>query len=282
MELCSIEDAFPKIDKKNSKSWSSKEERRAARRLAKKCKDSPAEEYQKSEETEVDPDRPAVKRMGEIPAFTPYEDAFNEAPNGKFENFRMPVLPSNNALPSKPSDYPAYFGKGLDDAPSESSGSSEGFSNMFSDSATAPSDNFEYEFGGRGADKAGAVIGLPSPQIDNAWKPLTPARATTAFVKHKTSGDTDNGAEEADTKPSVRPVATYAEQKYGILDTIDSNPDVRPDRLALQIETLTRRFDDLEARHHRNSKNEVILFVGTGVFILVCMDIVMRMAKRGH
>ena len=202
MELCSIEDAFPDIPKNKktsgtaatvtarpgcSDSSPSKEERRAARRLAKKCKGGPAEEYYKSVDDTlppIDADRPAIKRMGEIPAFASYEDAFSDLSGGKFEAFRMPVLPSANCLSSQPG-LPSYFGKGLEDADDEV-GPSEAFTNMFSDSPkeeSAPA-TFEYEFGGKGAAKAGGVKDLPAPSLSDAWKPMTPAKARTAFVKN--------------------------------------------------------------------------------------------------
>ena len=83
MELCSIEDAFPDFQshKQNSKKSSnilsgsalSKEERRAMRKKAKKAK-----EVEPAEQAEVDPDRPSLKRMGELPAFVNYSEAFQD------------------------------------------------------------------------------------------------------------------------------------------------------------------------------------------------------------
>lgn len=284
MELCSIADAFPDIqkDKKSSSapkpgcsdSKPSKEERRAARRLAKKCKDGPAEKYYEGVDgtlPSVDPDRPAVQRMGEIPAFVAYEDAFQDLSGGKFEAFRMPVLPSSNCLTSD-AGLPKYFGKGLED-------SEEGFANMFTDSA-APAvvpETFEYEFGGKGADKAGAVKALPAPSTSNTWKPLTPAKVKTAF----TNQDADPAEQEdLSKKPAVQVKAAVKPDFHTKIIPGDDDPDSMRTLMANQIKDLTRRFDDLEAKRDRNSKNEILLFVGTGVFILVCMDVVMRMSKH--
>jgi hypothetical protein len=81
MDLCSIEDAFPNIDtgtihKSTGSSGfpfvggtddkPSREERRAARKKAKKCK-GPAGKYVEAQAQDVpDPDRPAMKRLEEV------------------------------------------------------------------------------------------------------------------------------------------------------------------------------------------------------------------------
>ena len=274
MELCSIEDAFPDIQK-NKKSYpkpggtdskASKEERRAARKLAKKCS-GPAEEYYKMVDDTlppVDPDRPSIKRAGEVPAFASYEDAFNDLSGGKFESFRMPTLPSTNCLTSEPG-YPGYFGKGLEDT-------DEGFKNMFDDSpANQNPETFEYEFGGNAEAKAGAVQGLPAPSLTNVWKPLTPAKTTTAFFKKLP----EHPAKETSIPASRETLAPLSAAPLGSIDY-----DRARQHMEQQIKDLTRRFDDMESKKQRNSQKETILFVGTGVFILVCMEIVTRLARR--
>ena len=354
MELCSIEDAFPDLHDKNKNGVAtgdkspSKEERRAARKRAKKCK-TPAEDYLNMVDdvapTATDPDRPAVKRMGEIPPYVPYQDAFLDLSGGQFEGFKMPTLPSANCLISDPG-YPSYFGKGLEDAaeepasvnwPSDSSikeqqgkiignkddlkrllgsgtgkpdlmapvGSTvgtaglalynsvethqpkgevdwvtqpsgdEGFTNMFNDSAdTVFNESFEYEFGGNGAEKAGAVSKtLPAPSLDDAWKPLTAAKTTTSFFK----------APKA--KKEVAPSEDMTETKKKIPETI--KPHTAPvteenvsELMRKQIQDMQRRFEDLEAKHRRDTKNEILLFVGTGLFVLLSLDVVARIARR--
>jgi len=260
MELCSIQDAFPDIqkDKKpdpksvGTESKPSKEERRAARRQAKKCKGGPAEQYYKMVDDmlpPIDPDRPAVKRMGEIPPFTPYEDAFKDSNGSGIEGFKMPKLPKSNCLISDPG-YPSYFGKGLEDT-------DEGFQ------------NFEYEFDGKGDSKAGAVA-LPTPPLTDAWKPITPALTKTAFFKDVPGRDDNSEAAEEDLtkKPIMR----------GEPASVGSGFERA--QMESRIEQLTRRFDDWEAKKEKNSKNEILLFVGTGIFILVCMDVVRRIGRR--
>jgi hypothetical protein len=361
MELCSIDEAFPDLEnKKNSSSGESpsKEERRAARKRAKKCK-TPAENYLKMVDdiapappVETDPDRPAVKRMGEIPPYVPYEEAFLDLSGGKFEGFKMPILPAANCLISDPG-YPSYFGKGLEDASDETPplnwssdtsvnkqqskiignnddlkrllGSSgigsgkpelmgvvgstigtaghalynsvethqpkgevdwvtassqasgdEGFTNMFNDSADAVlNERFEYEFGGEGVAKAGSVSKtLPAPSLDDAWKPLTVAKTTTAFfapppVKAETFPSEDTVVREKKIPQSMPPPHTAP-----VLD--ESGSDV----MRKHMQDLVKRLEDLEAQRKRDTKNEILLFVGTGLFVLVSLDIVARIARK--
>lgn len=322
MELCSIQDAFPDIKKEKGStlpgSYPSKEERRAARKRAKKCK-GPAEEYLNMVDDipPTDPDRPALKRMGEIPAFVAYEDAFLDLSGGKFEAFKMPTLPAANCLVSDPG-YPSYFGKGLEDGADEASpvkwpsdanakdqmkniirdpsdlsaltaktmgSDDEGFTNMFNDSAaTVLNETFEYEFGGKGAAKAGAVKTLPAPSLDDAWKPLTAAKTTTAFFKAPPPTKETEPVEESVLHPDRKkgPVEKPAEPvKRTMPDlTAGSDPESMRNQMAQQMRELTKKFEDLEERRRRDTKNEVLLFVGTGLFILVSLDIVARIARR--
>jgi len=288
MELCSIEDAFPDIQKNKktepkpggTDSKASKEERRAARKLAKKCKDGPAEQYYKMVDDTlppVDSDRPAIKRMGEVPAFASYEDAFQDLSGGQFESFKMPRLPSSKCLTTDAA-YPAYFGKGLDDT----STPEEGFTNMFGEKpAAVSSDTFEYEFNGAGNAKAGAVDSLPAPPTSNDWKPLTPAKTTTAFFKNTRKSEPSSFEEEdINPKPPTRTKELATPPPQRVEPEADGNVDSMRSQMARQLHDLTRRFDELEAKQKRDTKKEIILFVGTGVFILFCMDAVTRMARR--
>jgi hypothetical protein len=359
MELCSIQDAFPDIQGKNpapgcTDAKSSKEERRAARKRAKKCK-GPQEEYLNSVDDipTTDPDRPAVKRMGELPAFVSYNDAFNDLSGANFEGFKMPKLPTANCLISDPG-YPSYFGKGLEDAAEEAppvnwpssdmakqqlnsivkdmaalqsltSGSKgigsgkadalgamgstigsaglalynsvadhtprggyedEGFTNMFNDSAqTTLNETFEYEFGGKGIDKAGAVKTLPAPSLDDAWKPLTTAKTSTAFftAKQPAKGAVES-AEESTLQPDkkVGTISKNARPDFigNAAPTAGSDPEEMRSQMAKQMQELMKKFENLEEKNKRDTKNEVLLFVGTGLFILVSLDIVARLSRR--
>ena len=357
MELCSIEDAFPDIQGKNPAPGctdikSSKEERRAARKRAKKCK-GPSEDFLNMvDDVPTDPDRPAVKRMGELPAFVSYDDAFKDLSGA--EGFKMPVLPAANCLASDPG-YPSYFGKGLDDAMEEAppvnwpssdlakqqlssivkdtaalqglvagskgvgsgkedafakTGSAvgtkglalynsaadhtprggmmdedDGFQNMFNDSAdTVLNETFEYEFGGKGVEKAGAVKTLPAPSLNDAWKPLTTAKTSTAFFTAKKPVKAVEPAEDSvlrdDKKRGEVETNDAPLYKPGAEPPAGNDPESMRNQMAQQMRELMKKFEDLEERRRRDTKNEVLLFVGTGLFVLLSLDIVARLSRR--
>jgi hypothetical protein len=338
MELCSIQDAFPDIQKGTKAPpgctdlKASKEERKAARRKAKKCK-GPAEEYlNMQDDIPTDPDRPAVKRMGELPAFVRYEDAYVDLSGGKFEGFKMPVLPAANCLGTD-AGFPSYFGKGLEDGADEvppinwsadsstteqqgiiladrdkleklnaqlsglgsgeanwlenrgnDSSGDEGFRGMFNDSAaTVLNETFEYEFGGKGAEKAGAVKTLPAPSLDDAWKPLTTAKTTTAFFTGENLIPKPTPKAQPTPKPTPKTEPTPKEDpktKWNNAVASGSNPDESRDQMAKQMRELMKKFEELENRQKRDTKNELLLFVGTGLFVLVSLDIVARLSRR--
>jgi hypothetical protein len=162
---------------------------------------------------------------------------------------------------------------------------------MFNDSAdTVLNETFEYEFGGKGASKAGAVgpasKTLPAPSLDDAWKPLTSAKTKTAFFKMKENTLINDvaPAEESMLRKDKR-VGRIKEneqpEKTAAIEPAEgTDPEMMRNQIAQQMRELTKKFEDLEARRQRDTKHEVLLFVGTGLFILVSLDIVARIARR--
>ena len=250
MELCSLEDAFPEIGKKEG--TPSREERKAAKKKAKRCK-GPALEYLESlDATGPDPDRQAVKRLGEIPAFVPLSEAFPDLSGSTVEGFKLPNLPTNNCLFGD-QGLPKYFGV----------------------------------YGGfdkKGVDKAGSggdASTLPAPNLVDAWKPKTRANANTAFFKEsptalrqkptvhqkpiKAKVDTEDQEEVVSTAATTAPSATDAKSR---------------DAMLTRIQELTRRLEELERRNApRNSQKELLMFVGAGLFLLISFDIVARSTR---
>lgn len=262
MELCSLTEAFPDLQKPNSPS---KEERKAARKRAKKCK-GPDLQYLKEQDDLLPPAADTLKKLGEIPAFTSYEDAFNDLSGSTVEGFKLPRLPATNTLFSD-QGLPDYFGKGLEDedAPGPTK---EGFSNM----ETNGGDSFEYMFGKSGAEKAGSSDAtLPDPMLNDLWKPLTPAKTRTAFFQGK-QGNGRESSEYVKEEKRKRVPVTYKSK--------ESDPDSMRNLMATQLEDLQRRMDQLSLKQPRDSKNEILLFVGTGVFLLLSFELIVRAAKR--
>lgn len=254
MELCSLEDAFPEI----AKAGPGKEERKAAKKKAKRCK-GPALDYLKAQDGEpVDPDRPAVKRLGEIPPFVPYSDAFPDLSGTISEGFKLPVLPGSNCLVGD-QGLPAYFGKGVEDE-------EEGFQNQV----------FDGGFEGVGALKAGSNVGLPAPNTSDNWKPLTDASATTAFFSKL---PTSMGAKIV--KPAEKADLVPDEKIFNLATASAAVETTARDTLLMKIQELTKRLEDLEKQHgpQRNTQKELLMFVGAGLFLLFSFDVAVRATR---
>lgn len=282
MELCSIEDAFPKIEGHEHSerkalptaptgsldSKPSKEERRAAKKKAKRSKEAPIDQFVGEENTHVsDHDRPAIKRLGDVPAFVPYSEAFPDI-SGSFEGFSIPKI-SGGACVTNTEGLPAYFLRGADDE--------EGFANY----SGLHGDNPEYQlvptaipsFDAKGVEKAGSGESLPAPNSKVDWKPLTGAKATTAFLDAMPLKIDSTNISPA--KTSGVPLLTSTLKREP-----STQNDHHRDMLLKQIQILTKRLDDLERRApQKNSQKDILMFVGTGLFLLVSFDIALRVAK---
>jgi len=298
MELCSIEDAFPILTEGSRRqpppgctdSKSSKEERRAARKLAKKCKTRSYDYLNIQDDVaqatalaaQPDPDRPAIKRLGEVPAFVAYADAFPDV-SGFNEGFK---IPPTTILPKMNSGLPAYFGA-----------DEEGFTDMF---PTTPLDlpghdknpqTIEGGFDQRGVSKAGsASSGLPDPNLNDAWKPLTKAKATTSFhpaiynasnVKASGVAPVVLSSKQKSVLPPDYPEQYVQEEGWDkkekrIIDSKHASQDTTRDGLLLKIKDLTARLRDLEEKQVHNTQAEILLFVGTGVFLLISFELILR------
>ena len=273
MELCSLDDAFPDIGKQGP----SKEERRAARKKAKRCK-GPAEEYLEptGAAQQPDPDRPAVKRLGEVAALMSYTDAFPDlsgvvrdsvpfhtrpSTNGG-EEFRMPTLPGANTTFSD-AGLPGYFGKSLDDE--------EGFA----DYSANPADTTGY----LGAAGSGTPV-LPTPSVSDVWKPLTPAGAKTAYFD-KLPAPGGKIVERVEPEGPKRVVtASESARKGGAPVQEPDMTDVTRDQLLKRIQDLQKRLEELETKTGRNSQQDILVFVGAGLFLLVSFDLAIRASRR--
>ena len=297
MELCSIEDAFPNIGKKETQvpvpgctdTKPTKEERRALRKKAKRCKDAapPAAAV-----PEPDPDRPSVKRMGEVPVLMKYDDAFPDLgavvrdtptfrttalpePSDKdTESFKMPVLPKSSCLISE-QGLPDYFGKGLDD--------DEGFADYSPSHGDNPGyvlvpPTLDSSFEAAGVAKAGALSGtLPVPSLSDVWKPLTPAGARTA-IYNDLPAPGGHVIEHIEPELPVQEVKPLNEKPVGAALVLPRGDEDR-EKLLKKIQDLTKRLDDLEHRNGQQSKQDVLLFVSIGIVILASFDIAMRIVR---
>ena len=161
----------------------------------------------------VDPDRPAMKKFEEVEPFEP----------------SVPVTP---AVPGpseqiQATNRPKYFGAGDDEE--------EAFTDVI---GSKPMTSFD-----------DTTKNMPSPSLEDAWKPLTPAGGRTAFFQYLAPPPLEK-------KRSELPKAT--------------------DDLSKQINNILQRLDQLEKDRKEYSQAEILLFIGSGLVLLVTLDMVTR------
>jgi len=278
MDLCSIEDAFPNIETGSvHKKWQglvpssppfvggtdskpTREERRAARKKAKKCK-GPALSYSDSVAGDLpptDPDRPAMQRMEAVGTV-----------QGQKEGFNIPVLPKASCLFSD-AGTPSYFGLGEDDE--------EGFSTF----SASPNDDPNYRlnpdftkgFDLKGVAKAGSMS-LPEPELSDSWKPLGPAASYTAFVSEEGGSAEPGWAMSAESRP-VHSTPGLDRKPKGDVVASGGNKNEDKDALMARINHLVGRLEVLEKKKSQDSQTEILMFVGTGLFLLLSFELVAR------
>ncbi len=295
-----------------------REERRAARKKAKRCKGvapGPAsylEAFDGGVAASTDPDRPAAKRMEQVEAFEASVDPSTLLVPIAKQKPRIPVLPKASCLYSDPG-YPSYFGKGEDDE--DAAEEAEGFANY---SAVGAADDPTYRldpdfmktFQLQGAQKA-AGGGLPAPNLNDSWKPLVPGAATyTAFLPEGEDpvgpGKADQSwalsfletakvpgapASAPDSLPRAPPITKdvagpgperqratvqrFEEEKM-VRDTVvpaGGNPKEDKDLLLARIDALMGRIEALEQKKGQDTQQELLLFVGGGIALLLSFQL---------
>ena len=289
MEYCSLSDAFPDFgDGPGSPGCKGNKgaeiARKEEKKKAKRCKGPPLTFLDPpGEGPVVDPDRPALRPMPEVPPLNsatglrehapvdaPQKEAFSDytspRPRGeiiaslhseKADPSEMRVLntmPRQVAGPNKQqkNKLPSYFGANFDDDAVEEGFAS--FTNIIGDDpGYRLSPDFGSAFDGKGADKASGSEVLPTPSVKNAWKPLTPGGARTAFF---------------DSLPlpgGIIPV-----------DQADQAPPYNKEEFFKRLDSIYARLDDLEIRRSENAQSEVLLFIMSGLFVLFSMDLIVR------
>lgn len=206
--------------------------RKEQKKKAKKCK-TPALRYLDSDAKEEDlaelrdPDRP----------FLPVNKA-----TGVVE--AKPLTPGKDEEGVK---KPSYFGASEDDDINEGFAT---FTNIIGDNPAymlAPSTT-EVEVKSVLDKSTGGL--LPSPSLQDAWKPLAPAGVHTSFFKALPSP----GGEY----PKVRP----AEEE-----------------LTKKIDHIFKRLEMLETERRQSTQTEVLLFVGSGLVLLFSLDMLSRSGR---
>lgn len=313
MELCSLEDAFPNIstgslvagprDKGSgfpfvggTDSKPSREERRAARKKAKKCK-GPVGAYIEAQAEDVpDPDRLAIRRLGAVEAFQSGGVAAGATGTDEGE-FTVPQVPplakQRPIIPAAPkascslttdAGYPSYFGRSDDDPVEESFSAYSGAAGDDPNYRLEPDFTKTFEF--KGAQKA-AGGALPAPNLEDSWKPMTGAASYTAFTPDPgAAAGRGNGiwaiVEErvavpggarGSAPPPLEPAVPVPSGE--VVGVPDSKREER-DALLARIDSLMGRLELLEKKKIQDTQTELLLFVGTGLGLLVVFEMMSR------
>jgi hypothetical protein len=330
MDLCSLEDAFPNIHtgsvappRRKDRStgsgtpyvggtdaYATREERRAARKKAKRCK-APAEKYW-AQQDDVDPDRPAQIKMESVEAMT----------NGSVNLYAPPVgqqplvqpLPSSaclvgGAVAAASPKPPSYFGRGEEDPIEEG----DGFSNYTGgymgedDSSFRLYPDFKNMFDMKALEKVaggkGLLSGLPEPNLQDNWKPMAPGATYTAFFEQESPRPPPQQArQEVATAPwsaddlrgdggtlsglqgifGGRAVPAAVVQRPPVADEpvlpAGGNKEEDRDKLLARIDELMGRLEQMEAKRRTGQQHELLLFIGTGLFMLMSLNLAGRCA----
>jgi hypothetical protein len=232
MEFASLQDAFPQAD-------ISREKRRSRKK----------EGFQAYELPPTDPDRPAVKRMSEVPPVNKevqntYLDASTIQQNKGSVNNALPKPRSNIKL-EQASKTPSFFGAEAFSNPGEDTMA------VFNHSVDLPNGymldaDFTKSFDEPGFGKSSGAP-VPTPELRQRWKPLSVDRIDTAFTGEGKSS-----------------------QFHG-LSSDDFNT------MRSKIDALMARIDDLESRSEStNPQLEMLSFIMTGLFMMFVLDLSVR------
>jgi hypothetical protein len=192
-------------------------------------------------------------------------------------NTKLPdpkVVGRSTTLPKLAAETPRYFGAGEDGIPVSSTSAVPGRTpnsvESFADFSSLPGDNPGYQlkpdflgsFGAVGYEKSTGRALLDTPNLNDAWKPLTGSGATTSFFeKLPWPGGRSNGRSNGSASMSSELCSMSREEKEALVKKID---------------LLFAKLERLEGRRNENASTEVALFVLSGIFLMFGLDVVRR------
>jgi len=236
MDYCLLEDAFKIQTEPGEKA------KKHERKKMKKTKDCFKMLDPDFNPEAIDPDRPAYGKQIQTLSPKALSEAFTDISANKIPNIAL----------MKTTKLPSHFLGYEDDA-------IEGFTNTFSVE--------------KGFEKAtGVKNDLPLPSLNDSWKPLSSSTTSTSYFESMpTPGGTYPIWNKLQYEP--RPVdglktTNHLEQQ--LQQSQQSND------LQQKIDLLLKRLDDLEKESKRSPKenqNEIIAFVGTGVFVILALSL---------
>jgi hypothetical protein len=279
MDYCLLEDVFPDWKKQLDGSTeanisvgctdlkSAAKARKEQKKKAKRCKDPSLRYLESDYPVEMpDPDRPAFRRQQDTLPMNKETGTIEARPfgNDTKEEFQLPKVPGASEQYS--AKRPKYFGASEDDTVEDFAP----FTNIIGDDPAYRLDTSSHENGGAGAG-AGADVQeitdyltkfqggsptLPSPSLEDAWKPITPPGAPTAFFQYLAT-----------------PRALGSNES--ILQKRSASPALGSD-LSKKLDEIFSRLDQLEQVRRQSSQTEVLLFVGSGLLLLGSLELISR------
>jgi len=236
MEFASLDDAFPN-------SGGSIKQRRSKKK----------EGFYGGVMPETDADRPAMKRLMEVPPMnqipTNSEGALDDLLDESTKFLKKPSV--NNSLPKPRSvntlekeDTPSYFGAEAFTNPSEDTYAS--YTTARTPHGYMLEADFTKTFDDKGYEKATGTA-LPVPELRHRWKLMSSDRIESSQVAPKKS------------------------KQFSGLDTAEFG------HMKAKIDELMARLDDLENRSSgANPQLEVMTFIMTGLFLMFVVDVAVR------
>jgi hypothetical protein len=205
-------------------------------------------------------------------------------------------VPRTSELPKLSAQTPSYFGRSEDDAASVKSARTESspadsfvatagpqprtptgtegfasFSHLAGDNPgyqLAP--DFLGSFGAVGYDKSAGKALLGTPNLNDAWKPLTPGGGDTAFFDSVTwPGGRSNGR-------NARPPQ---QRRSG--DDGEGMSREEKELLLKRIDLLFAKLERLESGRNENAQTEIAIFVFSGLLLMFGMDVMRRLVRGG-
>lgn len=236
MEFASLQDAYGTLEPSKKK---------------KSRPRSKQEGFEAYELPPTDADRPAVKRMMEVPPLNqPDQSEMDEYMDESTKFQARPTV--NNSLPAiqtiaKPK-VPSFFGAEPFTNPAEDTRA------PFNSHVDHPNgymleSDFTKSFDQQGFGKS-AGSALPVPELRHRWKPLSVDRVDTAFTQSGKSSQ-------------------FKGFETGDMEAMKS-----------KLDSLMARLDDLEHRASgANPQMEMLSFIMTGLFLMFALDVTVRRAK---
>ena len=238
MNYCSLEDAFQEAPSPGCGSnQATKQARREERRKARRCK-GPAATY-----LDLDPDRqnltlPEVNAMNHVTGLREHVPVTAPQDEG-FVSELIQVQPAS--VGPTGSSKKKFFGADPDD----------GFADYEPDQRDSPT-NFMAAF-----QPSGVTGPLPSPSMQQEWKPLTASGAQTAFIEHLPP-----------------PGGQYARELR--VPRALRGGEMSMEDMMKKMDRIMARLDDTHTASPEQVTSEMMMFISSGIFVLFLMDLLVK------